>query len=228
MSPAPARHRHRRIVLVLLVALPLVAAIGWFSLRKEQRSGFDDALDRAILPVMEQHEVALKLGAATPTQARLLAREVAANSIQFLAPADLELWAATRLRVARAAPADCAKLWKGGDAAFWGEAVAKLGDDALHQYAEMLARGLAIRLERKPPPEPSVGAIVRGMDAIAEQLPVAQRAAFKADLARNDLSDARACELFMLVSTGTEKLAPPQRIDFLRGLAKALPTTNEP
>jgi hypothetical protein len=86
-----------------------------------------------------------------------------------------------------------------------------------------LARGLALRLERKPPPQPSPQAIGRATRAIAQALPTEQREPFLADLGRSDLSSQRACELFLTLSTGAEKLAPVERIDFLRALAKELP-----
>jgi hypothetical protein len=150
-------------------------------------SRFDDALDRALAPVMEQREVQLKLGAATPSQARLLARELAQRSIQYLAPRDLEIWQATRVRVARASPGACAKFWLGGDQALLGPAIAALGDEALDAYVEMLARALALRLERKPAPLPTAHAIERGFAAIAAGLPPEARAAFENDVERRDL-----------------------------------------
>jgi hypothetical protein len=210
----------------LVLALPAVLVIGWFWGRPPQGgSAYDDALDRALAPVMAQREVRAKLGAASPSQARLLARQLAASSIQYLAPRDLELWQSVRLAVARESPAACARLWKGGNAEFLGPAVVALGSDTLESYTEMLGRGLALRLERKPPPEPSAGALERGLEAISAQLPAEQRASFSADLKRSDLSDARACELFIRISSATEKLEPDERTDFLRALAKALPVT---
>lgn len=225
---APRSRRPGRVTLAVVLLVPLLLAGGWLLSRgDEPGSRFDVALDRALAPVLQQHEAELKVGAGTPTQARLLARVAAARSLQYLAPADLELWSATRLRVARASPRACAKLWQGGDAAFVGQVVAELGDDALESYTGMLARGLALRLERKPPPEPSPGAIQRGTRAIAEALAPAPRAAFLTDIGRADLSEARACELFLLLSTGAEKLPAPERADFLRALAKELPLSQD-
>jgi hypothetical protein len=221
-----APRRPSRWLLALLVGVPSLAAVYWLSTRSEEPgTRFDAALDEALAPVLAQHEAALRLGSSTPTQARLLAREAALHSVQFLAPADLELWAATRSRVARASPVACAKLWQGGDTSFWGEAVAALGDEALAEHVEMLARGLSLRLERKPPPEPRPDAIERGMRAIAEQLPPSERAAFDVDVTRRDLPEARACQLFLQVSSGAERLPTAARIEFLRGLAKALPAS---
>lgn len=223
-SPRPGRRG--RLSLVALVLVPLLVVGLWLALREEDSgSRFDDALDRALAPVLEEHAEAMRLGAGTTTQARLMAREAAANSLQFLAPADLELWAATRLRVARSSPQACAKLWKGGDAAFVGRAVAELGDEALDSYTGMLARGLSLRLERKPPPEPSPGAISRGTRAIADALPAGEGAAFLVDIGRADLSEARACQLFLQLSTGAQKLPPEERVGFLRALAKELPVS---
>jgi len=205
------------------LVVPAVLA-GWWLWRRPERvsTQFDDALDRALAPVIEQSGAQHKLGAPTPTLTRVLGRELAERSVQYLSARDLELWQNTRLRVARASPAACARLWKGGDATFLGPAVVALGEETLNAYTEMLARGFALRLERKPPPEPQLGAIDRGFVAIAASLPAAARPSFEADIKRRDLSDARACELFLTLSSGTEKLEPLARIDFLRALAKEL------
>jgi hypothetical protein len=211
---------------VLFVPLALVCYWLW------ARSGtapsrFDDELDRALLPVFSQSELQRQVGALTSAQARLLARDLAERSIPYLGARDLELWAATRARVARAQKPACAHLWKGGDEAFLGPAIAELGPEALEAYVQMLARALALRLEevrmeRKPAPRPSPAAIERGFAAIAQQLPADARPRFEEDVQRRDVSDARACELFLTVASGAEKLEPAMRDDFYRALADAL------
>jgi hypothetical protein len=222
MAPEGSR-RKSSILLTLVLLAPAALSVWWLATRSEHTaSSFDDALDRALAPVMQQREVQAKLSAATSTQARLLAREVAKRSVQYLDPRDLELWAATRGRVASVSKPACAHLWKGGDDTFLGPAIAALGDETLDAYVEMLARGLALRLEKKPPPAVSVAALDRGFAAIAEQLPAETRARFEADVKRRDVTDERACELFRMLSLGAEKLSPPLRVDFYRALASAL------
>lgn len=208
--------------------LPLLLAGFWLWTRTERSpSRFDDALDRALLPVMQQGALRQQLGALTSTQARLLARDLAERSVPYLGPRDLELWAATRARVARASKPACAHLWKGGDDAFLGPAIVDLGPEALDGYAQMLARALALRLEvlrleQKPTAPLAANAVQRGFAAIAEQLPADARAAFEQDVKRHDVSDARACELFLTLASGAEKLEPGLRVEFYRGLASAL------
>jgi hypothetical protein len=221
---APGPRPFRRAVLGLVLVLPAVLAFWWFWSRPEHvTTRFDDALDRALKPVMEQAEVQHKLGAATPTLARILARQLAERSVQYLSARDLELWQKTRVLVARSSPEACARLWKGGDSALLGPPIAALGEETLNAYTEMLARGFALRLEQKPPPEPQLGALDRGFAAIAAGLPDAARPGFEADVRRRDLSDARACELFLTLADGTARLDPLARADFLRALAKELP-----
>jgi surface antigen len=228
VSMAPAmtlegRRRLTRPLLWLSLVVPLVLSLWWLWTRPTRVTNrFDDALDRALAPVMAQSEVQHKLSAASSTQARLLARNLAEQSVQYLSPRDLELWQATRLRAAKSSPATCAKLWKGGDQSFLGPAIVALGDDAAEQYCEMLARGFAIRLERKPPPSVSADAVAHGLDSIAAQLSPEKREAFTADVKRRDVSDARACELFLVLSAGIVELTPAQRSDFLRALAAEL------
>ena len=220
-SPGPRRLSRAGLAVVLL--LPVALAVWWLSTRPERvTSRFDDALDRALGPVIEQNEAQHKLGAATPTLTRILARELAQRSMQYLSARDLELWQTTRSRAAQTSPLACARLWKGGDPAFLGPAIAALGEEPLDAYAAMLARGFALRLEHKPAPEPQLGAIERGFAAIADELPPASRSAFEADVKRRELSDARACELFLTLARGTDKLEPLARADFLRALAKEL------
>lgn len=185
-------------------------------------SALDAALDRALAPVIEQRAAQSKLGTSTSTQTRLLARQLALSSVSYLAARDLELWAETRKRVALSSPVACARLWKGADEAFIGAAVSELGDDALTAYAEMLARGFALRLERKPPPAILAGALEHGFSAVVAGLPPADRAAFEADARRADVSDARACQLFLELSNGAERLEPRERADFFRALSVAL------
>jgi hypothetical protein len=212
-----------RFVLATVLVLPLVASIVWFSKRRQPvTTPFEASLDRAVAPVLEQRELQTKLRAVTARQARLLARELAQRSVPYLAPRDLDLWAATRERVARSSPVACAKLWKGGDDAFLGPAIAELGDDALDAYTAMLARGLALRLERRPPPSVAPGSIQRGFRAVAEGLDPQARAAFERDSARADVSDARACELFLILAGGAARLEQGLRTDFYRALAADL------
>jgi hypothetical protein len=207
----------------LLLLVPLLLALYWLRTRHNpQASRFDEALDRALLPVLSSHEAQTKLGASTAAQTRILTRVLAERSVVYLAPGDLELWQTTRLHAAEASPQVCAKLWKGGEQTFLGPAIAALGDDALQRYVEMLARGLALRLERKPPPTTSLGAIDRGLSEIADGLPPETEAAFRADASKRELSDARACELFLTLARGSERLEPGLRTDFLRALAKEL------
>lgn len=218
-----ARGRSGRIARAILLLVPLAVLLGWLVLRSPPvATRFDEALDRALSPVMEQAEAQRKLGAATTHQARLLARELSKRSVPYLGPRDLELWAATRARVARASPRACAQLWKGGDDAFLGPAIVALGDEALEAYTAMLARGLALRLERKPPPSVAPSSVERGLRTIAEALPEEVRAGFERDVKRADVSDDRACELFLMLADGAEKLEPGARVDFYRALAAEL------
>jgi hypothetical protein len=207
----------------IVLAVPLVLAGVWLSNRPAPGgSRFDEALDRAVAPVMQQTDLPKKLGAVTSTQARVLSRELAERSVPYLGPRDLELWAATRLSVARASPAACARLWKGGDDALLRSAIGALDPEALETYTQMLARGLALRLEGKPVPGLVPGVIDRGFAAIAEPLPPDTRRQFQDDVHRSDVSDQRACQLFLLLGSGAEKLEPSLRIDFYRALASAL------
>jgi hypothetical protein len=218
-----SQRRAGRALRGIVLAVPLVLAGYWLFNRPEPAaSRFDESLDRAVAPVMQQTEVQQKLGAVTSTQARLLSRELAERSVPYLGPRDLELWAATRLRVARASRPACARLWKGGDDALLRSAIGELGADPLDAYTQMLARGLALRLERKPVPGLVAGIIDRTFGLIAEQLPPEARSTFQADVNRRDVNDTRACELFLAVSSGAEKLEPSQRADFYRALAGAL------
>jgi hypothetical protein len=219
----PSRRPLSRFGLAVVLLLPLGLSVWWFSTRSTPvPTRFDEALDRALVPVMEQREVQLKLGAGTSNQARMLARELARRSVPYVAAHDLELWAEIRQKVARSSPVACARLWKGGDDAFLGPAIAQLGDAELESYVAMLARGFALRLEKKPPPSIAAGSIERGFVAAAAELPPEARAAFENDVKRADVSDARACELFMQLSSGAQKLEPAARSDFYRALAVSL------
>jgi hypothetical protein len=221
MTPESQRRVGRGFRAVVL-AVPVGLAIWWLSTRPERVSSqFEQALDARLAPVMQRSEASHKLGAATSTHARLLARELAQRSVPYLDARDLELWAATRLRVARASKPACARLWKGGGDAFLGPAIVALGPEALDAYVEMLARAFAVRLERKPAPAVPPDAFDRGFAAIAEQLAAGERERFEADVKRRDLSDERACELFLTLASGAEKLAPAARADFYRALAAA-------
>jgi hypothetical protein len=208
--------------------LPLLLVGWWLWSRPErQPSSFDDALDSALAPVMQQSELKREVGLLTSSQARLVARDLAERSVPYLAPRDLELWAAMRARVARASRQACSKLWKGGDTAFLGPAISALGPEALEAYVQMLARALALRLEflrfeQKPPPQPSAAAIERGFAAIAARLPADERAWFEQDVKRPDVNDEQACRLFLTVSDGAERLERQQRYELYRALAGAL------
>lgn len=217
-------------MLLLLLLGPLALSAWWLWRRPTPASPsqFDAALDRAIEPVLELHAAEAKLGMSSPGQVRVLARQLALDSVPYLAPADLERWAALRLEVARASPAACARLWKGADNAFMAESIAALGDARLQAYSEMLARGLALRLERKPAPPLAENAIPRAAAAVAALLPEPQRAAFAADLPRRELDDARACQLFLQLSTGAERLEQAQRTELYRALAAELRESSRP
>ena len=203
--------------------LPLVLAGYWLWNRSSYTpSRFDEALDRALSPVLQTSGLARDLGGPTSSQARIVSRDLARRSVVYLGARDLEEWGATRARVARASPVACARLWKGGDDSFFGPAVAELGPEALEQYTQLLGRALALRLEQKTPPPGVPGALGRGFVAIAEQLPQDTRAKFEADAKRSDVSDARACELFLTLASGADKLEPALRVEFYRASAAEL------
>ena len=220
-SEAP--RRAGRVLRGVVLAVPLVIAAFWlFNRRAPKAPGFDEALDRALAPVMQQTDLPKKLGSVTSTQARLLSRELAERSVPYLGPRDLELWAATRLAVARASKLACARLWKGGDDALVRSAIGDLGPGPLESYTQMLARGLALRLEGRLVPRLVPGVIDRGFAVITEQLPPDAREQFRIDVHRADVSDERACQLFLALGRGAEKLEPSLRVDFYRALASAL------
>jgi hypothetical protein len=109
MTP-PGSRRLTRAVLAGALVVPAVLAGFWLWKRPERvTSHFDDALDRALLPVIEQSGAQHKLGAPTPALTRVLARELAESSVVYLAPRDLELWADIRARAARSSPFVCAR-----------------------------------------------------------------------------------------------------------------------
>lgn len=211
------------------LVIPLLLAGYWLWTRGARApSSFDDALDRALAPVVQASGLQQKLGSLSSSQARLLSRDLARRSVGYLGARDLEQWAATRARVAQASPVACAHLWKGGDDSFFGPAVAQLGPEPLEQYTQLLARALALRLEQKAPPPAAPGALARGFEAIAEQLPADARAKFEVDAKRSDVSDARACELFLTLASGVEKLEPALRVEFYRALVAELPVPRTP
>ena len=223
------QRRRARVLRGAALLVPLLL-VGWWLWSRPERgpSRFDDALDRALAPVMRQSELQQEVRLLTSRQARLVARDMAERSVPYLGPRDLELWAATRARVARASPQACRDLWKGGDQTFLGPAVADLGPEALDAYVQMLARALALRLEllrlqQKPPPQPAASAIERGFAVIAAELPATARAELEQNAKRRDVTDEQACRLFLALSSGAEKLEPPLRTDFYRALAAELP-----
>jgi hypothetical protein len=221
---AGATSRSARLLLAFALLVPLGFSLWWFWRHPSDSapSRFDAALDRALAPVLEAHAANVKLGMSTPAQAKVLARQLAQDSAPFLAPADLELWAAIRLEAARSSPVACAHLWKGGDEAPLRQAVVELGDARLTAWTEMLARGFAVRLERKRPPEVSPSALPRGREAIIQALPPAQQPGFRADLSNRQLSDARACQLFVTLSSQAQQLEPALRSELYRALAVSL------
>ncbi|MDF3067161.1 MAG: hypothetical protein K0R38_2762 [Polyangiaceae bacterium] len=212
-----------RIFRGILLLVPLGLCGWWFWSREVPvSSDFEVALDHALAPVIEERAAQAKLGASTSTQTRLMARQLAVSSVAYLGPRDLELWAELRKRVALSSPRACGKLWKGADETFIGSAVAELGHDTLTTYAEMLSRGFALRLERRPLPAIAPGAVERGVAAAGASLPEAERAAFEADVRRPDVSDERACELLLTLSRAVETLDVGARTDFYRALSSRM------
>jgi hypothetical protein len=224
LAMAGATSRPVRLLLLLALLGPLGFSLWWFWRHPSDSapSRFDAALDRALEPVLELHAASVKLGTSTPAQAKVLARQLAQDSAPFLAPADLELWAAIRLEAARSSPVTCARLGKGGDEASLRQAVVELGDARLTAWTEMLARGFAVRLERKRAPDVSPSALSRGREAIIQALPPAQQPGFRADLSDRELSDARACQLFLTLSSQAQQLEPALRSELYRALAVSL------
>lgn len=207
----------------ILLLVPLGLCGWWLWTRQEpERTDFEAALDRALDPVIQERSAQSKLGATTSAQTRLLARQLAVSSVPYLGPRDLELWAELRKRVALSSPAACAKLWKGADETFIGESVAALGEETLKAYTELLSRGFALRLERRPLPPGAPGAVERGFAAATASLGEADRAAFEADVRRPDVTDTRACELLLALSRGVETLDVGARTDFHRALSSRL------
>jgi hypothetical protein len=225
-----ARSRPARLFLALALLVPLGLSLWWFWRKPSANtpSRYDAALDRALEPVLELHAASVKLSMSTPAQVKVLARQLAHDSAPYLAPADLELWAAIRLEAARASAATCARLWQGGDDTLLRQTIVRLGEARLTDWAEMLARGFAVRLEQKRPPDVSASALPRATEAIIATLPEAEQATFRDDLSRRELRDERACELFLELSSGAQKLAPELRSELYRALAVQLKASPPP
>jgi hypothetical protein len=76
----------------ILLLVPLGLCGWWLWARSEPTaSDFEQALDRALAPVIEERAAQTKLGASTSTQTRLMARQLALSSVPYLGPRDLEL-----------------------------------------------------------------------------------------------------------------------------------------
>src|SRR6478735_2237485 len=83
----------------LALGAPALFVVWWLVTRSDPApSAYEDALDRALAPVIAQRDVQAKLRAASSGQARQLAREFSERSIPYLGPRDLELWQSIRVR----------------------------------------------------------------------------------------------------------------------------------
>lgn len=142
------------------------------------------------------------------------------TSAEYLSPRDLELWADARLRIARASPQACAKLWTGGDNPAASSALDTFSELELREWAEMSARGVALSLEGKPPPGVAPDALARGFAAVAATLAPDARQTFEADGRQAQLSEPRACRMFLLLFSGARSLPQPLQAEMLRALAQ--------
>ena len=205
---AETQRRAGRVLRVLALAVPLLLAVVWLWTRPAPvASPFDDALDCALAPVISQSEVGHKLGAASSSQARLLARELAQRSVHYLGARDLELWASTRIRAAHASKSACARLWKGRRGVDWPS----------HRRAG-LDRAGGVRRDARAgvcaaPGTQAYAGVARGGGGRARGLrrsrlsyPPRSAARFETDVKRRDVDDARACELYLTLGNGAEKL----------------------
>ncbi len=210
--------------LVVALAAPLAFSAWWLFGRPFAPSveAYEAELDRALGVVLEQHAARAKLGFASAEQTRRLVRELSLDSVPYLAPADLDLWAELRLEVARSSRSACAKLWRGASDEFLGNAVAALGRERLRAWSELLARGLARRLEKATAPQPALSAIERAVEEVTRGMSEAERRAFRDDAEQRTLGEARSCELFLALSEGARRLAPAVRHDLYRALAREL------
>jgi hypothetical protein len=176
-------------------------------------------LDAALREVLEQPGVREQLVAKSPGTALLELRLRVLASAEYLSARDLELWADVRLHIARVSPQACAKLWIGGDNPAASQALETFSDTELQQWAEMSARSVALSLEGKPPPAVAEGALARGFSAIAASLPVEARQTFEADGKQPQLSEPRACQMFLQLFSGARALPQPLQTETLRALA---------
>ncbi len=179
----------------------------------------DAILDAALRELLEEPGLREQLIAKSPGAALLELRLRVLPSAEYLSARDLELWADVRLRIARASPQACAKLWKGGDNPAASLALETFSDGELREWAEMSARGVALSLEGKAPPAVASDALARGIAAIAANLPPDARRTFEADARDAQLSEPSACQAFLRLFSGARALPQPLQGELLRALA---------
>jgi hypothetical protein len=176
-------------------------------------------LDAALRELLDEPGLREQLVAKSPAAALVELRLRVLPSAEYLSARDLELWADVRLRIARASPEACAKLWRGGDNPAASLALETFSDGELREWAEMSARGVALSLEGKPPPAVASDTLARGLAAIAASLPPDVRQTFESDTRAAQLSEASACQAFVRLFSGARALPQPLQSELLRALA---------
>jgi hypothetical protein len=157
----------------------------------------------------------------TAAEAHDLGAALSARGLQYLDASDVEVLARIKLVLAEASPEVCAGMWTGSlNGSAVTAALSTLSDDEMKAWARITTTASLRALDNDKPPAVDQEALGAGLEQILQLLPAADRQRASFDMSRQDLDDARACELMKLVLRESQKLPADARMRFLRALTQ--------
>jgi hypothetical protein len=157
----------------------------------------------------------------SPKEVHELAASLSKSGIQYLPEAQLQRWVALQRQLASNSPEFCAARWKGGmQPTTFNAALGTLTEIQQTEWLEMTTQATLAALEGGRPPAVAPDALPRGFETVFGGLPRGERERAQTDASRQELSDARACELLQLVLGGVDDLPDGLRVDFARALSQ--------
>lgn len=223
--------RAKRIrAIVAAVSIGLAVSLGPFLAKSSlgdalavtlgTKSRSEVVVTRAMRPFIEDPRLKAQLAGKDAAFTRAHVASLPARGVTLLPAAELESWAALRLRLAEASPEFCAGGWRGGlTPRDLFRALDALTEEEQEGWGALVTRAGKLALDTPPTETAHAKALHQGIDSIAATLPAAERADFDRDVGLADPGAERACQLQQLVLRGATTLPPPERDAFLRALA---------
>jgi hypothetical protein len=151
----------------------------------------------------------------------VLAARLAGQGIALLDEPELDAWHRIRLRLAEQSQGVCAGLWKGSlSSENINAALSALPESEVLAWSRLSIDASLRALDDDATVVRDQQTLDEGLNEILSALPPMEQVRAREDMKQKNITDARACELMLLVLRGSQTLPLPLKYPFLRALSQ--------